>query len=66
MAAIERAIARDPLAVSFPTVDETQRIVRTIDPRDGLEIRVYFRIDEAAHECELGWVQLKPLESEPD
>lgn len=64
MAAIEKALARNPLGVSYPSVDERQRIVRTIDRLDGWEIRVFFRIHEPERRCELGWVQLKPLEAD--
>lgn len=66
MAAMERAIARRPHDFSFVTTDARVRLIRTVDPHDRLEVRLYFRINEGARQCELGWVQVVPLADQGD
>jgi hypothetical protein len=60
MAAIQRGVARQPTG-SFAFVDEDQRILRTVDPLDRLEIWVFFRVLREERTCELGWVHVRPI-----
>lgn len=67
MVAFERGLARQPMKLSYPFIDDDQRILRTVDPADGKEIWVYFRVHRDQRCCELGWVHVRdiPDEAEP-
>ena len=64
-AAVERAVSRGPIKTSHPVGTKVNRLLRLVDPADGFEIWVYFRMVEAERTCELGWVHLKPIEPDP-
>lgn len=69
MAGIERTLARKP-TTSPPTFgltepDDPERILTIIDPYEGKELWVFYRVDVEARECELGWIAAVPLE-DPD